>query len=158
MRWERDPSVLALQWLDNKAVSMISTSTKVNDKVQATRKTRVAGVWDPHRRVNQPQVFHNYNRFMIVDRSDQILATHSVHCKSMRWWKVFFFFFHGIDTAVVKSFTIFKEYQARIKGDEGLQRPPRYDLRDFRVELAPDIASLPRFGSLPPLPFIFLCR
>ena len=109
MRWERDPSVLALQWLDNKAVSMISTSTKVNDKVQATRKTRVAGVWDPHRRVNQPQVFHNYNRFMIVDRSDQILATHPVHRKSMRWWKVFFFFFHGIDTAVVKSFTIFKE-------------------------------------------------
>ena len=55
---------LALQWLENKVVSMITTSANANDKVQATRKTRVAGVWDPHRRVDQPQVFQDYNRFM----------------------------------------------------------------------------------------------
>ena len=47
------PPVLALQWLDNKVVSMICTSTNANDKVQVTRKTRVAGVWDSHRRVAQ---------------------------------------------------------------------------------------------------------
>ena len=63
-RWERHPPVLALQWLDNKVVSMTSTSANANNKVQATRKTRVAGVWDPHRRVDQPQVFQDYNRFM----------------------------------------------------------------------------------------------
>ena len=34
MRWERGPPVLALQWLGNKVVSMISTSTKANDKVK----------------------------------------------------------------------------------------------------------------------------
>ena len=34
MRWERDPPVLALQWLDNKVVSMTSTSANANDKVQ----------------------------------------------------------------------------------------------------------------------------
>ena len=116
------PSVLALQWLDNKVVSMISTSANANAKVQATRKTRVAGVWDPHRRVNQPQVFHNYNRFMIVDRSDQIVATHSVHGKSIRWCKAVFFL--RIVTAMVNSFIIFKEYQARFPGDERLQRLP----------------------------------
>ena len=39
MWWERDPPVLALQWLDNKEVSMISTSANANDKVQTTCKT-----------------------------------------------------------------------------------------------------------------------
>ena len=81
---EGPPPVLAFQWLDNKVVYMISTSANANAKVQATRKTRVAGVWDPHRRVDQLQVFHNYNRFMIVDRYDQIVATHSVHGKIIR--------------------------------------------------------------------------
>ena len=133
----------------HKVVSMISTSANANDKVQATCKTRVAGVWDPYRRVDRPQVFQDYNRFMnAVDRSDRILATHSVHRKSMRWWKEVFC--DGIDTAVVNSFIIFKEYQARFPGDERLQRPPSYNLRDFQVELARNIASLPKFGS-PPL-------
>ena len=150
MRWERDPPVLALQWLDNKVVSMISTSANANDKVQATRKTRVAGVWDPQKRVDQPQIFHDYNHFMnAVDLSNQILATHSVHRKSMRWWKAVFF--DGIDTAVVNSFIIFKEYQRRFPGNERLQCPARYDLRDFRVELARNIANLPKFGPPPPL-------
>ena len=98
-------------------------------------KTKVAGVWDPHRRVDRPQIFHDYNHFMnAVHRSDQILATHTMHRKSMRWWKVFFP--EGIDTAVVKSFIIFKAYQARFPEHERLQRPARYDLRDFRAELA----------------------
>ena len=106
----RRTPVLALQCLDNKVWCMISKSANANDKVHATPKTRVAGVWDPHRRLAYPHLFHNYNRFMIVDRSDQILATHSVHRKSMRWWKAVFSL--GIDTAVVNSFIIFKEYQA----------------------------------------------
>ena len=55
---ERLP-VPALQKLDNEVVSMISTSANANDKVQATRKTRAASVWDQHRRVDQPQIFHN---------------------------------------------------------------------------------------------------
>ena len=92
MRWVRDPPVLALQWLDNEVVSMISTSANANDKVQATRMAKVAGVLDPDRRVDQPQVLRDYNRFMnAVDRSDQIVATHNVHRKSMRWWKAVFF-------------------------------------------------------------------
>ena len=70
MRWARDPPVLALQWLDNKVVSMMSTFANTNDKVQAIRKAKVGGVWDPDRRVDQPQVIHDYNHFMnAVDRS-----------------------------------------------------------------------------------------
>ena len=60
------------------------------------------------------------------------------------------FFFDGIDTAVVNSFIIFKEHQARFPEDERLQRPARYDLKDFWAELARDIADLLTHGS-PPL-------
>ena len=128
---------------------MISTSAIANDKVQVTRKAKVAGVWDPDRRFDQPQVFQDYNRFMnAVDRSDQIVAIQSVHRKSMRWWKAVFF--DGIDTAVVNSYILFMEYRRKFPGDKRLQRPARYDLRDFRVELVRNIADLPKFGS-PPL-------
>ena len=79
------PPVLALQWLDNKVVSIISTSAKANDKADTTRKTKVAGVWDPHRRVDQPQIFHDYNCFMnALDQSDQISACNGAkRCLSM---------------------------------------------------------------------------
>ncbi|KAK2557989.1 hypothetical protein P5673_019557 [Acropora cervicornis] len=85
MRWARDPPVLALQWLDNKVVSMTSTSANANDKVQPIRKAKVGGVWDPDRRVDQPQ------------------------------------------------------------------RPAKYNLREFRLELARNIIDLPKFGPSPPL-------
>ena len=42
---------------------------------------------------------------------------------------------------------MFKEYQVRFPGDERLQRPPRCGIRDFRVELAQNIASLPKSRS-----------
>ena len=95
MRWERDPPVLALQWLDNKVMSMISTCTKVNDKVQTTRKTKFAGVWDPHRRVDQLQIFHNFTCFMnTIDRSHQIRSWLPIPCtaKACDDGKCFFFF------------------------------------------------------------------
>ena len=150
MRWARDPPVLALQWLDNKVVSMISTSANANDKVQAIRKATVGGVWDPYRRVDQPQVIHDYNHFMnAVDRSDQVVATHSVHRRSMRWWKAVFF--DAIDTAVVNSFILFTEHRRKFPDNEQLQRPAMYNLREFRLELARNIIDLPKFGPSPPL-------
>ena len=33
MRWERDPPCLALQWVDNKVVSLLTTIDNANDKV-----------------------------------------------------------------------------------------------------------------------------
>ena len=46
-----------------------------------------------------------------VDRSDQILATNNAKSKCMRWWETLFF--HLIDMAVVNTFILIKEYQAK---------------------------------------------
>ena len=46
MRWERDPPCLALQWLDNRVVSLLATIDNANVKKQVTRKVKnVADGW-----------------------------------------------------------------------------------------------------------------
>ena len=89
MRWERDFPCLALQWIDNKVVSVLTTIDNANDHGQVNQKCKTAGVWGT-KVVSQPKAISNYNKYMnAVDRSDQILATNNVKC--MRWWKTLFF-------------------------------------------------------------------
>ena len=63
MRWVRDPPCLALQSVDNKVVSMLTTTDNANDCVHVTRKTKTAGVWST-KVVPQPKVLSNYNKYM----------------------------------------------------------------------------------------------
>lgn len=90
MRWERDPPCLALQWVDNKVVSMLTTSGIANDAVEKKCKTKTGGKWD-EKKGAQPEVFSMYSQYMnAVHRSDQILGTQNVQRKCMHWWKHFF--------------------------------------------------------------------
>ena len=133
MRWERDAPCLALQWIDNKVVSLLTTIDNANDRIQVNRKSKNAGVWST-KVVYQPKTVTNYNKYMnAVDRSDQILATNNVLRKCMRWWKTLFF--HLIDIAVVNSFILFREHQANNPDDEALHRPKEYSLSSFREEI-----------------------
>ena len=85
MRWERVSPCLALQWIDNKVVSLLTTIDSANDCGQVSRKCKTAGVWGT-KVVSQPKAIANYNKYMnAVDRSDQILATNNVNRKCMRW-------------------------------------------------------------------------
>ena len=141
MRWERDAPVLALQWVDNKVVSMITTCGNANETTQVSRKRKAGGTWSATV-VQQPEVFHMYNQYMnAVDRSDQILATHNVQRKCMTWWKTLFF--HLIDMAVVNSFILFKEQQRKFPDNEALRRPAKYSLASYREELVRDICNFP---------------
>ena len=46
MQWERDPPWLALQWLDDKVVSVLTTIDNANVKARVTRKQKTAaGTW-----------------------------------------------------------------------------------------------------------------
>jgi len=145
MRWERDPPVLALQWLDNKVVSMLTTIENANDSLQVRRKTRTAGVWRT-RFIQQPQAIATYNQYMnAVDRSDQMLATNNVLRKCMQWWKTLFF--HLIDIAVVNSFILFKEHQAQFLDVEELRRTAGYSLSHFREELVRQICGIPEYSA-----------
>ena len=130
MRWVRDAPCLALQWIDNKVVSLLTTIDNANDRIQVNRKSKTAGQWST-KVVYQPKAISNYNKYMnAVDRSDQILATNNVLRKCMCWWKTLFF--HLIDIAVVNSFILFKEHQANNPDDEALSRPKDYALSSFR--------------------------
>ena len=143
MRWHRDPPCLALQWVDNKVVSMLTTIDNANDRVQVSRKSKTAGVWST-KVVPQPKTISNYNKYMnAVDRSDQILATNNVLRKCMRWWKTLFF--HLIDIAVVNSFILFKEHQAKFPDNEALHRSADYSLAQFREELVRQLCDFPEY-------------
>ena len=151
MRWERDSPLLALQWLDNKVVSLLTTIENANDNVEVNRKTKTAGVWST-KKVKQPQAIATYNKYMnAVDRSDQILATNNVLRKCMRWWKTLFF--HLIDIAVVNSFLLFREHQAQFPDVEELQRASDYSLAHFREEIVRQICGFPEYGD-PPVPSV----
>ena len=95
MRWERSGVLLALQWNDNKIVSMLSSVDVVNEYVTVNRKIKISYKWETVE-VKQPMAIHKYNAFMNgVDKSDQILNTDNVLRKCVRWWKTLFF--HMID-------------------------------------------------------------
>ena len=147
MRWERDASCLALQWIDNKVVSVLTTIDNANDRVQVNRKSKTAGVWST-KVVYQPKAISNYNKYMnAVDRSDQILATNNVLRKCMRWWKTLFF--HLIDIAVVNSFILFREHQANNPDDEALHRSKDYSLSSFREEIVRQLCDFPEYEEAP---------
>lgn len=149
MRWERDPPILALQWLDNKVVSVLTSIDNANDSLQVSRKTRTDGVWST-KVVQQPQAIASYNKYMNgVDRSDQILATNNVSRKCIKWWKTLFF--HLIDIAVVNSFILFREHQAQFPDVEELQRTADYSLAHFREEIVRQICGFPEYIDQPPV-------
>lgn len=147
MRWEQDIPCLALQWVDNKVVSLLTTIDNANDKVQVNRKSKTAGVWST-KVVHQPKTVSNYNKYMnAVDRSDQILATNNVLRKCMRWWETLFF--HLIDIAVVNSFILFKEHQVKNPDNEALHRTRDYSLSSFREEIVCQLCNLPDYDEPP---------
>ena len=139
------PPCLALQWIDNKVVSLLTTIDNANDRIQVNRKSKTAGQWST-KAVYQPTTISNYNKYMnAVDRSDQILATNNVLRKCMRWWKTLLF--HLIDITVVNSFILFKEHQANNPDDEALSRPKDYSLSSFREEIVRQLCGFPKFDD-----------
>lgn len=127
---------------------MLTTIDNANDRVQVSRKSKTAGVWST-KVVPQPQTISNSNKYMnAVDRSDQNLATNNVLRKCMRWWKTLFF--HLIDIAVVNSFILFKEHQAKFPDNEALHRSADYSLAQFREELVRQLCDFPEY-DVPPL-------
>lgn len=147
MRWKRDGVCLALQWKDNRPVTMLTSIDNANDFVNVDRNEKVRNVWQ-RVRVKQPKAVHHYNQYMnAVDRSDQIIAKNSVLRKCMRWWKTLFF--HMIDIAVVNSYILFQLYRAENLDVEELKRPNKYSLAEYREELVRQLTGLEEYASPP---------
>ena len=148
MRWERTPPCLAVQWKDNKVVSMLTTIENANDHFQVNRKQKTNNVWR-QANIPQPAVIKSYNSYMnAVDRSDQILGTHNVLRKCTRWYKVLIF--HVIDIAATNGFILFRDYQAAHPEIGALQRQSGFSFVDFREELVRQLCGFDEY-DLPPV-------
>jgi hypothetical protein len=147
MRWERESNVLTLQWVDNKPVSLVTSIDSANDRVVVKRRTRTKGVFGEIE-VSQPYAFHRYNQYMnAVDRSDQLLASHSVSRKCKKWWKALFF--HLIDIAVVNGFLLFQQHRASNPDNPDLLRRSTYSMVDFMEEIVRQICGLAEYDRPP---------
>lgn len=147
MRWERDGVALALQWKDNRPVTMVTSIDNANDFKLVDRNEKVNNHWQQIE-VKQPQAVYNYNQFMNgVDRSDQILATNNTLRKCLRWWKTLFF--HMIDIGVVNSFILFQLHRASNPDNQDLKRPSKFSLAEYREELVRQLAGLEEYGQPP---------
>ncbi len=147
VRWVRHSHVLALQWVDCKPVSILTTLYSANDKVSCKRKVKKNGVFSEVI-LPQPLAIHEYNQFMNgVDRSDQMLAFYNVGRKCYKWWKTLFF--HLIDITVVNSFLLFQTYRDQEPDMEALHRPAKYALVDFREALVRQLLGWPEYDDPP---------
>ena len=136
---------MALQWLDNKVVSTLTTIDNANVKKQVARNIKNTGGGYTNNNVPQPGVIANYNKYMnAVDRSDQILATNNLHRKCVRWWKTLFF--HLIDIAIVNSYILFQEHRANSPDEPALKRPAAYSLTNFREEVVNGLCGFAEYG------------
>lgn len=113
--------VVALLWLDNRVVTLLSTNAQPSEIDQVQRKqhdgTRV--------NVRCPAAMALYNRFMGgVDRNDQLRQYYHVRLKGRKFYKYIFWFY--FEVSVANAYILMKNYTEKC--------PKAY--KDFRLSLA----------------------
>lgn len=136
--------VLALQWMDKRAVSMLSTMHD-GSMIPKQRRSRLApgGIEN----VMKPKMIEEYNKNMGgVDKSDQLLSYCGFSHRTVKWWRRVFF--HLLDTSVVNAYILYKERTTE----------KRLTHANFRIQLATELLAkagqeqlhIRRHLSLPP--------
>nr|XP_020478401.1 piggyBac transposable element-derived protein 4-like [Monopterus albus] len=147
LRWIRSGDLLFVNWTDTRPVSMCSTIHKAFTGKTVKRKVKEAGVWN-NKQVPVPDCIVDYNKYMGgVDLSDQLVGCYSVHHKTTKWYKTFFY--HFVDIAVVNSFLLHKElYKYR----QDSTQPKPYTQKQFREQLAKEMLMVAGESAATPTP------
>lgn len=98
-----DDSMLAVSWMDNKQVSLIST---VDGNGLTEKRVRAKGQPDG-RLVHKPDLIENYNSNMSgVDHFDQVSVNYPYPHKSSKWYLPLFHFL--VETCIVNAYIMHK--------------------------------------------------
>jgi len=132
--------VLAILWMDNGPVTMLSTIHQINGdenrierirrrpRETSTNANKVRAIFGSlsKKSLPIPIVIDDYNHFMGgVDIADQLRGYYSTQLSVRRTWMPLFFWL--LDTAIINSYLIFKKKDVNIKH------------KDFRLELVWDL-------------------
>ncbi|XP_048587830.1 piggyBac transposable element-derived protein 4 [Nematostella vectensis] len=135
-KWLMCGPLLAVGWLDNKAVYFLSTIHPPEFPVRApvharNVKRRGAGEGGQSGDIPCPPLLKDYNAYMGgVDQSDQMLRYYTCIRKTVKWYRRVLF--HEVEVAIHNAFVL--ECEDR----EGTPRPIRTSL-EFREELAENL-------------------
>ncbi|XP_049918910.1 piggyBac transposable element-derived protein 4-like [Epinephelus moara] len=148
MRWIRSGKLLFVKWRDTREVTMCSTVHPAYSGQVVRRKVKEAGVWKT-KSIPVPDCIVDYNKNMgCVDLSDALIGFYSVHHKTMKWYKTFFY--HFVDIAVVNSYLLHKEL-FKIRQDPTQTKPLTH--KTFREVLAKEMLEFAeRSAATSPLP------
>ena len=120
-----DNSMLAIKWMDKRAVTALTTIHE-DAAVAVERHSRRAP--GGRETVMKPQAIVEYNMGS-MDHADQLLSYYGFGHRTVKWWRRAFFFL--LDMAVVNSYILYT-----------LQNPDkrrRLSHEQFRVTLATDL-------------------
>ena len=114
MRHERVENVAYIQWLDKRAVTVLSTIHTATDFEQVRRMVKVDGTWQ-EKYLRKPQAIDCYNQHMGgVDVLDQLASGYRLLRRSKKFTKVLF---HDmLEISVINSFTLMQEWRAANPG------------------------------------------
>ena len=124
---QMDNSMLAIKWMDKRAVTALTT---IHDDTAVAVERRNRHAAGGRETVMKPQAIVEYNRYMGgVDHADQLLSYYGFGHRTVKWWRRAFFFL--LDMAVVNSYILYT-----------LQNPDkrrRLSHEQFRVTLPTDL-------------------
>ena len=117
--------VTASAWMDNKVVSMMSTTSQPSATASVLRRQK-----DGSRiSIPCPESIISYNRFMGgVDRGDQLRGYYNCCMKSRKFYKYIFSFL--FDVSITNAYILYKNFRSS---------PTLKNIKEFRLQLAREL-------------------
>lgn len=123
----------AVKWLDNRAVTLVSTFDSAEPADMVTRyDAKIRG----EIQVPRPRIVKTYNQFMGgVDLLDSLIAYYRIRVRSKKYYLRFFF--HFVDLVVVTSWLLYR----RDCDAYGLDKKLVPDLLEFKADVAESLCK-----------------